>query len=477
MSRDRAAALVRSAGGDELCERLAHLDATRGANQAKPASLRAPDASAAPDFDVVFAGGGLSLLLVPILAQRGLRVAVIDRAKVGAGHREWNGSRAEINALARAGVLTEAEVNALIVARYRHGVCIWDKGGSYPVTGALDCAFDAGGLLHLVRKKAEALGATILDGVTVRGHAEGETAVRIALSATAGGTGRDDLCARVMVDARGSSSPYASADLLCPTVGGVLEGLEEGEGKGRVDPTVGEILVTTEGVEEGRQHLWEAFPGGHGRTTVYLFYYARRADVGPGALLSLYARFFERLPWYKRGNARLVRPTFGYIPGWSRLTPAPSAPGRRSILVGDAAARHSPLTFCGFGAAVRSLVETADRIERAALGAPALKTRDLPLHAGTGGLARLMAMPSSDPASKDQLNALLDVAFATLHEMGDRAYGALLRDEMSAADFIKFMARVSARHPRVYWDVMTSFGPRAVGKWGAGLLRGLAASP
>src|SRR4051812_28298278 len=87
---------VREAGGDELCERLEHLDATRGAPRRAPAlgaepALRSPDRGARPDFDAVIAGGGLSLLLAPLLAARGLRVAVFDRATVGAAHREWNG--------------------------------------------------------------------------------------------------------------------------------------------------------------------------------------------------------------------------------------------------------------------------------------------------------------------------------------------------------------------------------------------------
>ena len=35
-----------------------------------------------------------------------------------------------------------------------------------------------------------------------------------------------------------------------------------------------------------------------------------------------FKRFFALLGRYKSGDASLVRPTFGYIPGWSRLTMA-----------------------------------------------------------------------------------------------------------------------------------------------------------
>lgn len=45
---------------------------------------------------MIIAGGGLSLLLAPALARRGLKVAVLDRGRIGAVHREWNASRSEL---------------------------------------------------------------------------------------------------------------------------------------------------------------------------------------------------------------------------------------------------------------------------------------------------------------------------------------------------------------------------------------------
>ena len=40
-----------------------------------------------------------------------------------------------------------------------------------------------------------------------------------------------------------------------------MAGLPLGQDAQALDPTVGEILVTSEGVEDGRQHIWEGFPG------------------------------------------------------------------------------------------------------------------------------------------------------------------------------------------------------------------------
>ncbi|XYH99133.1 lycopene cyclase [Sorangium sp. So ce1128] len=470
---DAARGRVREAGGEALLARLEHLDAARAA-PAEPrrgAAVRPPDRGAAADYDVAIAGGGLSLLLAPLLASAGLRVAVLDRARIGDAHREWNAGTAEVTALSASGLLAEDEVERLIVARYAEGLCRWHGGGTYPVRGVLDHAIDAGGLLAAARARAEALGVALLDGHAVVGHAEGPDAVALAVAES--GAAPRALSARLLVDARGAASPYATADLVCPTVGGALTGLAEGDGERQIRPDVGEILATTEDVEEGRQHLWEAFPGRPGETTVYLFYYARSGDVGPGALLSLYARFFRLLSRYKEGDARLVRPTFGFIPGWSRLSAPPRAPGRRVRLVGDAAARHSPLTFCGFGANVRELAATAADLARAVRepGAPSA-ARDAPVHAGTGALAALMARPPGG-ARGGEMNALLNTAFAVLHAMGNDTYAALLRDEMQPADFVRFLRETAARRPEVYREVVSALPIRAIGRWGAGLAREL----
>ncbi|WP_438034810.1 lycopene cyclase [Sorangium sp. So ce204] len=474
---DAARGRVREAGGEALLARLEHLDAVRAAPAPRPGpSPRPPDRGATADYDVVIAGGGLSLLLAPLLASAGLRVAVLDRARIGAAHREWNAGTAEVAALSASGIFTRDEIERLVIARYVEGLCRWHGGGTYPVRGVLDHAIDAGGLLAAARARAEALGVTLLDGHALLGYAEGPDAVALAVAEAQPGAAPRALSARLLVDARGAASPYATADLLCPTVGGVLAGLSEGDGERRIRPDVGEILATTEDVEEGRQHLWEAFPGRPGETTVYLFYYARSGDVGPGALLSLYARFFRLLSRYKEGDARLVRPTFGFIPGWSRLSAAPRAPGRRVRLVGDAAARHSPLTFCGFGANVRELAATAADLARAVREPGARHTsataRDAPVHSGTGALAALMAKPAGG-ARAGEMNALLDTAFAVLHAMGNDAYAALLRDEMQPADFVRFLRETAARRPEVYREVVSALPLRAIGRWGAGLAREL----
>lgn len=476
MNPRRALDLVRERAGVELVERIEHLDAAR-VTRAVDRELVPPDADAQIEADVVVAGGGLSLLVAAELARLGTSVVVVERARAGAAHREWNASDEELVPLVASGIVTAAELGELVVGRYREGVCSFHGGTPRRVRGVLDRAVDAGPLLARVREVAARRGVRFVDGASVDAVGAGEDSVRVGFSgvASAGGGAleRGEIVARVMVDARGASSPYASADLVCPTVGGVLRGLAQGSGAREVDPAVGDILVTTEDVEPdtGLQHVWEGFPGRAGETTVYLFYYARAADAARPALATLYARFFETLSSYKEGDASLLRPTFGYIPGWSRLSPAPRAPSPRIVLVGDAAARHSPLTFCGFGSMLRSFrpvaLGIAMDLDRGRAPGRELVPEE-PVHMWTGALATVMA---SGALGGPELNRLLDAAFGVLEEMGNHEFESLLKDRMTGRRFTEFLRLTGARHPVVYREVLRALGPVSAARWGVRLAR------
>ena len=462
MDARKALDRLRERTSAELVERIEHLDRTRTV-RAVDAPLEPPDRNAHLDADVVVAGGGLSLLVAAELARLGLRVTVLDRARAGAAHREWNASDDELAVLVEAGIVTTAELDALVVGRYREGICQFYGGPAHRVRGVLDRAVDALPLLTHVRAIAAARGVSFIDHATVSAASAGPHGVRVGWDDDGV---RRELTASVLVDARGSASPYATADLLCPTVGGVLTGLQ-------FDPNVGDILVTTDDADAdlGRQHVWEGFPGRPGEITVYLFYYGRSASTRDGELARLYARFFDTLPSYKEGEATLLRPTFGFIPGWSRLSPAPRAPSPRIVLVGDAAARHSPLTFCGFGSMLRSF-QPAARAIALAIGEGEAPPRNVvpedPLHAWTGALATVMA---SGELPGPRLNRLLDAAFGTLAEMGDVDFSNLLKDRMSGRRFTEFLRQTGSRHPPVYREVMKALGPLAAARWGVRLAR------
>ena len=256
---------------------------------------------------------------------------------------------------------------------------------------------------------------------------------------------------------------------------------------------MGEILASTEGVEERRQHIWECFPGPRraggegGRAAVYLFYYCEPDTLGERPLFELYERFFRLRSRYKRGDAaRLSKATYGYIPAYTRLSPTPTAPSDRVILVGDAAGRHSPLTFCGFGSMIRSFRPVGDalrdRLERDRLSRRSLASvwTEPPCLRLVGALA-LMMIPfgergASGPArgdmtrqGPDEINRLLDVAFRTLAGMGQGTYAQMVRDEIGVRDFREFMLRTARLRPTIYREVFQHLTPPEIAVWSAQL--------
>jgi lycopene cyclase CruA len=250
----------------------------------------------------------------------------------------------------------------------------------------------------------------------------------------------------------------------------VLSGVPEGEGPLERDPACGEILVTTEGIEDGRQHIWEGFPAPLGGMTVYLFHYSEPSTLPPHPLLSLYERFFSTLPRYKRGAPQLLRPTYGIIPAYTRLRPMPVSPRPRVLLVGDAAARHSPLTFCGFGSMIRSFLPVssgilrcleADDLSRRALSAVWTEPPSLRV---MGGLT-LMMTSRRRGGDSFAVNQLLDAAFATLSEAGEDTYAALLRDEIGFSEFFRFMNGTARRYPAVYREALATLKRGELARW------------
>jgi lycopene cyclase CruA len=496
-----------SDGGAAL-RHVIELEAGFGAARA-PASLARGDIGEVRGddlYDVVIMGGGLSLIYAATLARAGLRVCVFDRRRIGCGHREWNISRRELRPLTRSGLFDEAEVAALIRREYRSGFCRFGDGPAYSVQGVLDCVVDAEKLQDSLRARTEAASATLLDHHDFLGYRPDRDGVTVALRPTRSSSSeRRFVRGRLLLDALGARSPHARFDLCCPTVGGVMEGLTAGSGRAELDPSLGEILVTTEGVEDGQQHIWEGFPAARdGAMTIYLFYYQRADEVaaavkrGEHPLLSLYERFFTTLPRYKSGALRLCRPTYGYIPAYTRLGPGvpPAAPHDRVFLVGDAAARHSPLTFCGFGSMIRSFwpisqgllrLLAANRLSRRELAAlwsePPFRRTDgdgnsdgptvnPPALEVMGGLT-LMMMPPPGGALEDPdgINQLLDAAFAVLHGMGEEVYAAFLQDSVDATTFIRFMLGAASAHPAVYRKVFAHLTPAEAATWLLRLLR------
>lgn len=62
------------------------------------------------DWDIVICGGTLGILVGAALAQKGWRVALIERGVLRGREQEWNVSRRELQTFVTLGLLTEAEL-------------------------------------------------------------------------------------------------------------------------------------------------------------------------------------------------------------------------------------------------------------------------------------------------------------------------------------------------------------------------------
>ncbi|NJM05273.1 hypothetical protein HC891_02105 [Candidatus Gracilibacteria bacterium] len=333
-----------------------------------------------PQYDLIYAGGGLGLLHAALMAQRyGRRILLFDRSEVGCAHREWNISRRELSALVELGLVNWQDLDTVIMREYRDGVVRFYNSPQSDVAArdlwlpeVLNVALDANALLRLMRRKLEAAGAVVLSGRAFRqvraAEAPGYIEVEVENTAT---HAREVYSAHLLMDGMGSTSPLALLRHaghpfagVCPTVGTVAEGFVQGSAPDELDSSLGDILLSVADAQHGEQLMWEGFPGRSDELTVYLFYYstidAQRAARGY-SLLDLFEQYFTLLPTYKRPGPdfRHLKPVYGYIPARHSLRRA-EAPLLRGVLpVGDAAAQQSPLTFCGFGSHVRNLERTA----------------------------------------------------------------------------------------------------------------------
>jgi lycopene cyclase CruA len=273
------------------------------------------------------------------------------------------------------------------------------------------------------------------------------------------------------------------------------------------------------GTQAGRQLIWEGFPGRHGETTVYVFYYdlAGPQHAPQQSLLALFEQYFTLLPTYAEmrnaecgvrndpmrnaecgvrntmedqgsgvedpesnsaaGNpqsairnpqsAMHLRPVYGYIP--ARHGRRGRTAARGVVCLGDAAAGQSPLTFCGFGSFVRHLPGTRAALD-AALRADRLEARTLarigPHQANlrpAWAFARLMQpWPGGSPAA---VNRLLNAFCAALVRVGAPTTQRFLQDRHTFRDYLRILLTTARLYPAVFPITGRVLGPRGLARW------------
>ncbi len=433
-------------------------------------------------FDVVIAGGSLGLVLGAALAKRGLRVMLFDKGKVGEAHREWNISERELGALSRWGIFTPEEIGRTIATRYNRGVVSFDATGTgveacpLTLTGVLDTALDAQAVLDLARRRFVQAGGAILERHTFRRlHTaqQGEVASVFELE---GPEGTAFYRARLAIDTMGSVSPIAVGlnhglpfDGVCPTAGTIVEG-------SAMDRSTGDVLVSVAPAADGRQLIWEGFPGRRGETTVYLFYYDKTGEepAQRQSLMALFEQYFTLLPTYMQQleGLRHIRPVYGYIP--ARHGHAGKTAARGLLCLGDSAAGQSPLTFCGFGSFVRHVGRVAGLISYA-LEHDLLEARHLrritPHQANlrvAWVFSRLMQPWSR--SDKVGVNRLMNVFCGALNTIGPGTTTRFLQDRYTFGEYLRIMLTTARQYPAVFPLTARVLGLRGLAKWGADIL-------
>ena len=430
-------------------------------------------------FDIIYAGGGLNLLNAVVMTQRyGLRVLVFDRFTVGAVHREWNISRQELRELLDVGLLTPDELETVIQREYSDGLVrfysnhIQQPPAELRLKGVLDVAVDAEKLTALCMKK-------ILDHSPSRGQPNvilhKTTFVRCAVQSAHGVTvdvtdnkGQShSYGAHLLIDGMGSTSPIACQlncgrpfSLVCPTVGTVARGYRQGDTPDAIDTALGEVLVSTEDARNGRQLIWETFPGVGDQIAIYLFYYAETGNHVD--LLELFDDFFALLPSYKdTSNVEIIKPVYGFIPAGYNITlpwqkTQKTLAYDRVLSLGDAAAFQSPLTFCGFGSYVRNLRRITTLLN-VALTCNCLRASDLnriraseAVPAVARAFSKFMIAKPASSESAWQVNETMNVFCRVLNDLGPRVTNAFFKDRIGWLDYTRLVLSTPRYYPKIY---------------------------
>jgi lycopene cyclase CruA len=448
----------------------------------KPAGSLPANICISGEYDMIYAGGTLSLLHAAVMAGKyGRKVMIFDSRIPAKSTRDWNISRNELLNLSTAGLFTEREIDSVIVRRYKTGwVGFYKPDGSQKrlyMDNVLDCAVDADRLLGMAEKKVMAVqGCAVLAETVFTGCYRFDDYIIVQVEDRKGKT-----CyykAKLLVDVMGILSPVAlqlnegiPQTHVCPTVGSIASGFEN------VDFDTGEILVSTGPADtasgSGRQLIWEGFPAENTQYITYLFFYDEAVSLNDKSLIGLFETYFRTLPEYKKPGREFVihRPVYGIIPayfhdGFNRTR---QIAHDRIILFGDAASLGSPLTFCGFGSMVRNLAHLTADLDRAISDNNLSKKHLEKISAyepNVASMANLMKYMCFNSATDEPnfVNDMMNEVMIVLDELPQRYRQAMFRDEMKIEELMLVMLRVAWRYPKVLtatWEklgVQGSFG-------------------
>ncbi|TVQ11751.1 MAG: FAD-binding oxidoreductase [Leptolyngbya sp. DLM2.Bin27] len=423
----------------------------------QPASTPLP----AVDWDAVICGGTLGVLVGAGLAQRGWRVALLERGTLQGRDQEWNISRRELMALVDLGLLTAAELESVIASEYNPARIQFGEGDPLWVKDVLNVGVDPKGLLEQLKAKFLAAGGQLFEHTAFDSAWVHPNGVLVKAGAP--------FTTRLLIDAMGHFSPLvnqargaAKPDAVCLVVGTCAQGFPQND--------TGDLIASFTPLRHQCQYFWEAFPARDGRTT-YMFTYMD-ADPRRLSLSEFFEEYWTLLPEYQGVNLedlQVQRALFGFFPCYKN-SPL-RYPWGRSLAVGDSSGSQSPLSFGGFGAMIRHLERLVTGIDEAlasdCLGAQALGALQpyQPNLSATWLFQKSMSVGMDQTLNEQQINTMLTAIFAAMARLGEPTLKPFLQDVVQFPALAKTLAVTSIKYPGLVTKIIPQVGVGALASW------------
>lgn len=420
------------------------------------------EAITAIDWDVVICGGTLGILLGAALAQRGWRVALLERGVLRGREQEWNISRKELQVFVELALLTEAELEQAIATSYNPSCIAFRGSPPVQVRDVLNIGVDPVVLLEALKQKFLAHGGQLFEQTPFDGAIVHPNCVTVQ-------AGEQSFQTRLLLDAMGHFSPIVQQsrqgkkpDAVCLVVGTCAEGMPPNDS--------GDLIATFTPIQTQCQYFWEAFPARDGRTT-YLFTYLDAHPDRP-SLETLFDDYFRLLPDYQNVSLEQLqfkRALFGFFPCYRQ---SPLKPKWDYILpIGDSSGSQSPLSFGGFGAMVRHLARLTGGIHEA-LQSDTLKRGNLtllqpyqPNLAVTWLFQRSMSVGIHQTIDPNQINELLATVFQSMETLGDPVLKPFLQDVVQFSALFQTLMQTTLNHPKLVLKILPHVGLPTLIDW------------
>ena len=392
------------------------------------------------DFDVVFCGGTLGILLATALQQKGWKIALIERGILRGREQEWNISRHELNIFLELDLLTETELEQAIATEYNPARISFFEGYELWVKDVLNIGVDPIYLLENLKQKFLAAGGKLLENTTFK-------SVTICPDGVVIDIGTAKLTSRLLIDAMGHFSPIIQQirneqkpDGVCLVVGSCAKNYPQNE--------TGDLIASITPILNQCQYFWEAFPARDGRTT-YLFTYldTHRDRFSLEFFMEEYLRLLPTYQNCELEQLKFERFLWGFFPAYQN-SPL-KIPYARLLAIGDSSGGQSPVSFGGFGAMVRHLKRLTEGIDEA-LKSDSLNPKELallqpyqPNISVTWLFQKTMSVGMNQTYKPNQINDLMSGVFQVMDRLGDGVVKPFLQDVIQFSALSKTLPLVN----------------------------------